>query len=64
MVGKPIEELKFRKLIKQKLKVTKIPNLMLEDKETGELHSFEKYYKFVSFLGTGSFGFVVKAEDK
>jgi len=36
MVGKPLEELKFRKLIKEKLKVTKIPKLMLED-NSGEV---------------------------
>jgi hypothetical protein len=64
IVGKPAAELKYRKQIKEKLKVTKIPDLMLEEIETGETHNFNKLYKFISFLGTGSFGFVVQAVDR
>ena len=63
MVGKPAEELKFRKLIKEKLKVTKIPKLVLED-DSGEVQSFNDLYEFKSFLGTGGFGFVVSAIDR
>ena len=37
---------------------------MLEEIETGETHNFNKLYKFISFLGTGSFGFVVQAVDR
>lgn len=64
IVGKPAEELKYRKQIKEKLKVTKIPDLMLEEVESGETHNFNKLYKFISFLGTGSFGFVVQAMER
>jgi len=40
MVGKGQDEINFRKLLKEKLKVTKIPRLKLEDKDSGEVHSF------------------------
>ena len=41
--------------------MTKVTDLMFES-PNGELHSFNTFYKFHNFLGTGSFGFVVKAE--
>ena len=37
---------------------------MLEEVESGETHNFNKLYKFISFLGTGSFGFVVQAMER
>ena len=40
MVGKGQDEINFRKILKEKLKVTKIPRLKLEDKDSGEVHSF------------------------
>ena len=40
MVGKGQDEINFRKVLKEKLKVTKIPKLKLEDKDSGELYSF------------------------
>ena len=60
IVGKPKEQLKFRNALKEKLKVTKIPNLVLKQAD-GEDISFNKIYKFLNFLGTGTFGFVVSA---
>jgi hypothetical protein len=63
MVGKPEDELKFRKLLKERLKVTKIPNLKFED-ENGFITNFNDLYEFKNFLGIGSFGFVVSAIDK
>jgi hypothetical protein len=32
------------------------------ESQNGEVHNFNTFYKFHHFLGTGSFGFVVKAE--
>ena len=43
--------------------MTKVPDLMLED-HNGDVHSFNDKYKFMKFLGTGSFGFVVMAQDR
>jgi hypothetical protein len=63
MVGKPEDELKFRKLLKERLKVTKIPKLKFED-DNGDITNFNDLYEFKNFLGTGSFGFVVSAIDK
>jgi len=64
MVGKAQEEINFRKILKEKLKVTKIPRLRLEDKDSGEIFSFNDFYEFKKFLGGGSFGYVVSALDK
>jgi hypothetical protein len=64
MIGKPYEEIRFRKLLKEKLKVTKIPNLHLENNSADECVYFKDYYNFHQFLGAGSFGFVVSAQDK
>jgi hypothetical protein len=63
MVGKHEDELKFRKLLKERLKVTKIPKLKFED-DNGVITNFNDLYEFKNFLGTGSFGFVVSAIDK
>ena len=63
IVGKPKEQLKFRNALKEKLKVTKIPNLILKP-AGGEPISFNQIYKFLNFLGTGTFGFVVSAIEK
>lgn len=49
--------------MKEMLKVTKIPNLMLED-ANGDRFSFSKVFKFQNFLGTGTFGFVVSAVER
>lgn len=62
MVGKPQEEVKFRKLLREKLKVTKIPKLVFEG-DDGTKTRFKDLYKFEKFLGTGSFGFVVAVEE-
>ncbi len=61
-MGKSQEEVKFRSLIKEKLKVTKIPKLILIDKNDIS-HYFNEYYQYIKFLGTGTFGFVVAAKD-
>lgn len=60
MVGKPIEEIKLRKLMKLKLQTTSIPNMEFEDIE-GNLIKFQEIYDYHKFLGCGSFGFVVSA---
>ena len=49
--------------MKEKLKATNIPNLQLED-ENEEITYFKDLYDFKTFLGTGTFGFVVAAIDK
>lgn len=41
-----------------------MPDLKLKDPDTGETRKFNDLYNFVSFLGTGSFGFVVQAMDR
>ena len=57
------EEHRIKKLIKQKLKVTKIPLMKLYDEDTEEDFLFKDFYEFVGFLGAGSFGFVIQAKD-
>ena len=49
--------------MKEMLKVTKIPNLMLEE-ANGDRFPFSRIFKFQNYLGTGSFGFVVSAIEK
>lgn len=63
MVGKPVEEIKLRKLMKLKLQTANIPDLEFEDCE-GNLFKFSEFYDYHKFLGCGSFGFVVSAIDK
>ena len=63
MVGKPAEEMKLRKLMKQKLSTTSIPDLEFDDCE-GNTIKFQDIYDYHKFLGCGSFGFVVSAVDK
>lgn len=63
LVGKPIEEIKLRRLMKQKLQVTSIPDLDFEDID-GNVYKFSDFYDYHKFLGSGSFGFVVSAIDK
>jgi hypothetical protein len=63
LVGKPIEEIKLRRLMKQKLQATSIPDLDFEDIE-GNVSKFSDFYDYHKFLGSGSFGFVVSAIDK
>lgn len=62
-MGKPLEEIKLRKLMKQKLQTTSIPDLEFEDCE-GNLFKFSEFYDYHKFLGCGSFGFVVSAIEK
>ena len=57
-VGKTIDEIKIRKLIKEKLKVTKIPKLKLAD-DVGNTKNFNELYEYQNFLGAGGFGFVI-----
>lgn len=59
IVGKPEKELKFRKQLKEKLKVTNVPEMKLKDVDTDVTQKFNDLYQFISFLGTGTFGFVV-----
>eukprot|EP00347_Sterkiella_histriomuscorum_P022213 403331274 len=63
LVGKPMEEIRLRKLMKQKLQTTSIPKLDFDDHE-GNSTKFEEIYDYHKFLGCGSFGFVVSAIDK
>lgn len=63
MIGKPIEEIKLIKMMRQKLQTTSIPQLEFED-FTGHISHFEDYYDYLKPLGCGSFGFVVSALDK
>lgn len=63
MVGKPPEEIKLIKMMRQKLQTTSIPRLEFEDLK-GHITYFEDYYDYIKPLGCGSFGFVVSAIDK
>ena len=63
MVGKPVEEIRLRKLMKEKLQTTSIPKLEFEDHD-GTTYKFDDFYDYHKFLGAGSFGFVVSALDK
>jgi serine/threonine protein kinase len=63
MVGKPKEEIRLRRLMKQKLQTTNIPDLEFEDRE-GNFIKFSEFYDYHKFLGCGSFGFVVSAVDR
>lgn len=63
MVGKPVEEIKLIKMMRQKLQTTSIPRLEFEDYQ-GNVSYFEDYYDYIKPLGCGSFGFVVSALDK
>ena len=58
MVGKGQDEIQARKIIKEKLKVTKVPKLVLGYQGDQKVY-FGEYYEYIRFLGTGSFGFVV-----
>lgn len=49
--------------MKEKLNATNIPSIQLED-ENEEITLFKDLFDFKSFLGTGTFGFVVSAIDK
>lgn len=49
--------------MKEKLKVNKIPKLLLIDKKNNIKHHFNEFYHYIKFLGTGSFGFVIAATD-
>lgn len=60
--GKRKQDLKMKSILKEKLKVTSVPNIKLENDE-GEVCLFKDLFTFHEFLGVGSFGFVVKAED-
>lgn len=62
-VGKKIDEVKLKKLMKEKLKATNVPRLMLVHEDNLEKVRFENLFEFKGFLGTGSFGFVVHAID-
>jgi hypothetical protein len=68
--SKQLERVKSRKMKEskeakhiQKLNVTKVSDIILEEAD-GVQHTFNSLYTFHHFLGTGSFGFVVKAEKK
>jgi hypothetical protein len=45
----------------QKLNVRRVTDIILEE-ENGNVVNFTSLYSFDSFLGTGSYGFVVKAQ--
>ncbi len=63
MVGKPVEEIKLIKMMRQKFQTTSIPRLEFEDYQ-GNITYFDDYYDYMKPLGCGSFGFVVAAIDK
>lgn len=63
MIGKPVEEIKLIKMMRQKLQTTSIPKLEFEDYQ-GNVKHFEDFYDYIKPLGCGSFGFVVSALDK
>jgi hypothetical protein len=63
MIGKPAEEIKLIKMMRQKLQTTSIPKLEFEE-FSGKTSCFEDYYDYIKPLGCGSFGFVVSALDK
>ena len=63
LVGKDEDDLRARRITKDKLKVTKVPNLVLGYKDDVKIY-FRHCYEYVKFLGTGSFGFVVSAKEK
>lgn len=63
MVGKPVEEIKLIKMMRQKFQTTSIPRLEFEDYQ-GNVTYFDDYYDYMKPLGCGSFGFVVAAIDK
>lgn len=63
MIGKPPEEIKLIKMMRQKLQTTSIPQIEFED-ASGHITHFEDYYDYLKPLGCGSFGFVVSAIDK
>ncbi len=52
------EDVRLRRLMRERLQTTSIPKLELEDID-GNLTKFADYYEFIRFLGCGSFGFVV-----
>jgi serine/threonine protein kinase len=65
IVGKTKEQLRIRKLLKERLSVTQVPKLIFEELRKEGIHRmhFEELYQFEKFLGIGSFGFVVAARD-
>jgi serine/threonine protein kinase len=63
MIGKPAEEIKLIKMMRQKLQTTSIPKLEFEE-FSGNVCTFEELYDYNKPLGCGSFGFVVSALDK
>ena len=63
MVGKDEDEIRARQITKEKLKVTRVPNLVLGYHDDMKQY-FRHYYEYVRFLGTGSFGFVVAGSLK
>ena len=58
LVGKKEDEINARKITKEKLKVTKVPRLVLGYQDEIKVY-FREHYQYLRFLGTGSFGFVV-----
>jgi len=58
IIGKLEEEIRERKITKEKLKVTKVPKLVLGYNHDAKVY-FGDHYEYIRFLGTGSFGFVV-----
>ena len=63
-MGKKDDYVKYKKIIREKLKVTSVPNIRLIKSETSEVFLFQDFFDFKGYLGAGSFGFVVQAEDK
>lgn len=65
IMGKDDQQIKFRKLLKEKLKVTDVPCIKLIPIDTADPQPvlFSSLYTFESFLGTGTFGFVVSAQS-
>jgi hypothetical protein len=49
--------------MKKKLKITNIPDILVEDSE-GNIAKFGTHYDYLESLGCGGFGFVVSAVHK
>ena len=63
IMGKDNQQIKFRKLLKEKLKVTNVPGIKLLPRGVTDPEPtlFSEQFHFEKFLGTGTFGFVVAA---
>ena len=61
--ARSLEEKRLRREMRKKLRTTKIADLVLEDPD-GTEHLFSEYYDYIESIGSGGFGYVVKAVDR